>query len=178
MCGRTTPDFITAAKRLQAAARAQSSFCLLQKYVRCQNILFSSSAPEPQIGVEKRNKTLLWSHSSTLANVNHSPFSPKVPDAPVSHNSHLELESAVAPAGPLVCFIHRASDGVIQKAVIFSSNSLLHKQWPCRIWWFTIPAEYLFQPSCHFLLEKVEFHIVGILEREKGRDLYLFLEVK
>lgn len=83
------------------------------------------------------------SHSSTLAIVNHTPFSPKVLDAPSSHNSSLDVESAVAPAGPLTCFIHHASNGVIQKAVIFSPNSLLCEQWPCRVWWFTIPVEYL-----------------------------------
>lgn len=99
------------------------------------------------------------SHSSMLAIVNHTPFSPKVLDTPTSHNSNLELESAVAPAGPLPCFIHLTSNGVIQKAVIFPHNSLFCKQWPCRIWWFTIPAEHL---SCHFLQEKIEFHILGM----------------
>lgn len=106
------------------------------------------------------------SHSSAPAIVNHTPFSPKVLDTPTSHNSNLELESAVAPAGPLTCFIHRASDGVIQKAVIFSPNSLLRKQWPCRIWWFTIPADYPFQPSCHFLLEK---NILGMPGERGGK---------
>lgn len=68
------------------------------------------------------------SHSGALAIVNHTPFSPKVLDTLASYHSNLKLESAVAPAGPLTCFIHGVSDGVIHRlsfclpTLYFTSN--------------------------------------------------------
>ena len=128
------------------------SFFLLQKHAGCQNILLPWHLPFRLKSHFNCSGFTCCSHSSMLAIVNHTPFSPKVLDTPTSHNSNLELESAVAPAGPLPCFIHLTSNGVIQKAVIFPHNSPFCKQWPCRIWWFTIPAKHL---SCHFLQEKM-----------------------
>lgn len=108
-----------------------------------------------RIGVKShfnRSGFACCSHSSTLAIVNHTPFSPKVLDTPTSHNSNLVLESAVAPVGFLTCFIHRASDGVIQKAVIFSPTLFLTSN--DRVESGGLP----FQQNIHFS----QFHILGV----------------
>lgn len=85
-----------------------------------QNIPLS---PEKHQNTKRCSGFTCCSHRSAQTSVNHSPFSAEVLDTPISHNSDLESDSAAAPAGPRVCFIHRVTDGVIQKAVIFTSDS-------------------------------------------------------
>lgn len=68
-----------------------------------------------------------WFHWLHQAAVNHTQFFPPQKNSPSSHNSPLDMESAVAPAGLHTCFIHRSSNGAIQKAVIFSHCSPFYK---------------------------------------------------
>lgn len=78
----------------------------------------------------------------------------------MSHDSNLDSGSAVAPVGPLVCFIHHASDGV-------SYPKLFHKQRPCRIWWFLSVSAVLSLPAG----KKQISHSGNSRERERKRPL-------
>lgn len=70
---------------------------------------------------------LHWFHWLYQVAVNHIQFFPHQKNSPSSHNSLLDMESAVAPAGLRTCFIHPSSNGAIQKAVIFSHCSPFFK---------------------------------------------------
>lgn len=101
-----------------------------------------------------------------MAIVNHTPFSPKVLDTPTSHNSSLELESAVAPAGPLAaCFIHRDRPMELFKRLSFSPTTLFFPS--------NDRVEFDGLPIQQNIRRPEKIHILGM--PEEGKDLYLFI---
>lgn len=147
----------------------QSSLFLLHRHVRCKLL----HPWHLRLVVKSHfncSDFTCCSLSSTLAIVNQTPFSPKVLDTPTSCNPNLDMESTVAPAGPLshVLFITPAMELYKRlSSTLFStsnghveSHGLLFQQYPIQL-------------SCHFPLEKNQIPHSGNTRREK---FYFFIQ--